>query len=81
MGPEAWDKETQELAENEENLWATLADGHAWGSTKEVSVGREKGCEGFPGTVGEGQALLTVLNLVELRTTVWDILEILDFLS
>lgn len=36
-----------------------------WGSTKEVSVGRQKGLRVFLGQWGGGQALLTVLNLVE----------------
>lgn len=42
-GPDAWDTETQELAENEENLWAALADGHALGEHKRGECGWRKG--------------------------------------
>lgn len=58
--PKSW----QRMRRTSEQHWQM---GMLWGSTKEVSMSREKGWEGFPGTVGGDQALLTVLNLVELR--------------
>lgn len=58
--PKSW----QRMRRTSEQHWQM---GMPWGSTKEVSVGGEKGCESFPGTVGGGRALLTVLNMVELR--------------